>query len=260
MAQQIKDFIVIRKHVLPSGCVILWLTPSDGSAIPTCFPGQFVQVKTDAQGVMLRRPISICDVNDKNELALFVKPVGDGSRWIAAREKEDTMNIIIPLGHGFTGYEDVSGKKILLAGGGVGAAPLVFLSKILVENGASVSVALGGRTKTDIDGVEMLYDKDAFTTVSTNDGSCGETGLITQNSIFNHNFDKIYCCGPTPMMKAVAKIAKERKIWCEVSLENMMACGLGACLCCVQTTSDSGNVCVCTEGPVFNINRLEKWA
>ena len=83
----------------------------------------------------------------------------------------------------------------------------------------------------------------------------GEHGLVTRHSALEGNIDTIYCCGPAPMMKAVASIARERAINCEVSLENMMACGLGACLCCVENTV-KGNVCVCTEGPVFNINLL----
>ena len=94
--------------------------------------------------------------------------------------------------------------------------------------------------------------------VSTENGGKGEKGFVTQHSVLNSgSFSRIACCGPMPMMKAVAKIAKDKSIECEVSLENVMACGLGACLCCVEDTVE-GNVCVCKEGPVFNIKRL-KW-
>ncbi|MCI9285480.1 MAG: dihydroorotate dehydrogenase electron transfer subunit, partial [Muribaculaceae bacterium] len=86
-------------------------------------------------------------------------------------------------------------------------------------------------------------------------GSVGEKGLVTKHSVLGSEFDRIYCCGPSPMMKAVAAIARERGTECYVSLENMMACGLGACLCCVENTV-KGNVCVCTEGPVFNVEML----
>ena len=93
-----------------------------------------------------------------------------------------------------------------------------------------------------------------FTT--TEDGSAGEKGFVTNHSILQQEqFDRISTCGPTPMMKAVARLAREKGIDCEVSLENLMACGLGACLCCVEKTTE-GNLCVCKEGPVFNINRL----
>ena len=94
--------------------------------------------------------------------------------------------------------------------------------------------------------------------VTTEDGSMGEKGFVTQHSVLNEKIDHIACCGPLPMMQAVARIAREKNIECEVSLENTMACGLGACLCCVEDTADDGNVCVCKEGPVFNIKRL-KW-
>ena len=112
----------------------------------------------------------------------------------------------------------------------------------------------------------ILYDKDllqleefakygeVYTT--TEDGSHGEKGYVTQHSILNKvRFEQIYTCGPKPMMVAVAKYAKSNQIECEVSLENTMACGIGACLCCVENTTE-GHLCVCKEGPVFNINKL----
>ena len=93
---------------------------------------------------------------------------------------------------------------------------------------------------------------------ATEDGSLGEKGLVTQHSLFTADYDHIYTCGPTPMMKAVARYALDKGIECEVSLENMMACGVGACLCCV-VDSDEGHKCVCKEGPVFNAKKLTKW-
>ncbi|MCH5245101.1 MAG: dihydroorotate dehydrogenase electron transfer subunit, partial [Muribaculaceae bacterium] len=91
--------------------------------------------------------------------------------------------------------------------------------------------------------------------ISTEDGTAGQSGLVTTNSAFTREWDMVFCCGPAPMMKAVAAICRKQGIECEVSLENMMACGVGACLCCVEKTV-KGNVCVCTEGPVFNIKEL----
>ncbi|MGL4332083.1 MAG: dihydroorotate dehydrogenase electron transfer subunit, partial [Bacteroidales bacterium] len=93
--------------------------------------------------------------------------------------------------------------------------------------------------------------------ITTEDGSFGEKGYVTNHSVFSNSIDKIFTCGPKPMMQAVARIAKEKSIDCEVSLENTMACGFGVCLCCVENTVD-GHVCVCKEGPVFNISKL-KW-
>ena len=252
------DFVIKECRIFESGCSLMRLKPADGAELPDCRPGQFVQVLTKCQDVFLRRPISICDVFN-GELTLFIKPVGKGSEWLVSQPIGTKLNLITPLGTGFSIDGDVNGKKILLVGGGVGCAPLVYLSKVLSNIGANVTVAIGGRTKRDVEGLEDLYSGANPTAFSTEDGSYGEKGLITQNSVFSRKYDRIYCCGPTPMMKAIARIAVEKEIWCEVSLENMMACGLGACLCCVQETSDNGNVCVCTEGPVFNINRLTSW-
>ena len=259
MSVQQKDFVITGSVILPSGSCLMTLVPADGALLPECHPGQFVQIKVDNASTFLRRPISICDVRNGRELILFIKPVGDGSRHLCAMKPGEKLNIIIPLGHGFTCGDDVNGKKVLLVGGGVGAAPLVNLSRRLAGCGADVTVAIGGRSKSDIEGVTDLYEFASRIAVSTDDGSEGEHGVITQNTVFRQQFDRIYCCGPTPMMKAVARVARQNATWCEVSLENSMACGVGACLCCVQETSDHGNVCVCTEGPVFNINRLESW-
>jgi dihydroorotate dehydrogenase electron transfer subunit len=146
-------------------------------------------------------------------------------------------------------------SRILLVGGGIGTAPLLYTGKILKNSGFNPIFLLGGRTKNDIVQIEE-FRKLGIVHITTEDCSAGEKGFVTNHSaLASEKFDKIYACGPKPMMVAVAKYAKERDIDCEVSLENMMACGIGACLCCVEKTV-RGNVCVCTEGPVFNINQL----
>lgn len=116
---------------------------------------------------------------------------------------------------------------------------------------------LGGKMKSDL--IRLAgYQQFGQTFVTTEDGSLGEKGFVTMHSVWQRDgFDRIYVCGPKPMMKAVAKLAASKGTWCEVSLENLMACGLGACLCCVEDTVE-GHVCVCKEGPVFNTRRL-KW-
>jgi dihydroorotate dehydrogenase electron transfer subunit len=145
---------------------------------------------------------------------------------------------------------------VLLVGGGVGIAPLLYLGSKLKEKGINCHFLLGGRSKDNLLQLELFseYGK-VYTT--TEDGTHGEKGFVTNHSVLSTKFDFIYTCGPTPMMKAVANFAKQNNIECEVSLENTMACGFGACLCCV-TDSIDGHVCVCTEGPVFNISKL-KW-
>lgn len=232
----------------------LTLAPADGSMLPAILPGQFVQVAANTPGVFLRRPISINDVNyDQNTIALLIRKAGKGTSTLVALKEGDKLNILLPLGNGFS-LDVASGSRLLLIGGGVGVAPLLYLGRKLKEAGHKPEFLLGARSATDL---LELDDFAAIGTVhvSTEDGSMGEHGLVTRHSALEGNIDTIYCCGPAPMMKAVASIARERAINCEVSLENMMACGLGACLCCVENTV-KGNVCVCTEGPVFNINLL----
>jgi dihydroorotate dehydrogenase electron transfer subunit len=149
--------------------------------------------------------------------------------------------------------------RVLLIGGGSGVAPLLFLAKESGLNRNNVHLLLGARTTGDHINVDNYrqYGNLYFT---TEDGSLGEKGYVTQHSVFQNNinsFDKIYACGPDAMMKAIAKEAMKANVFCEVSLENLMACGFGVCLCCIEPTV-KGNLCVCTEGPVFNINDL-KW-
>ena len=177
----------------------------------------------------------------------------------------DTLNCVLPLGNGFSiPCDKIAGHKTLLAGGGVGVAPLLYLGKVLKEKGMEPTFLLGARSAKDL---LMLseFEKYGRVLVTTEDGTMGEKGFVTNHSVLQQEtFNLIQVCGPTPMMKAVARYASEKGIACEVSLENLMACGLGACLCCVEkvrvdgdaSTTVTTNVCVCKEGPVFNINRL----
>ena len=218
--------------------------------------GQFVQVRVDdAQHTYLRRPISIHDVDYQNRtITLLVQRVGEGTNKMSDIEIGDTLNIIYPLGNGFTIPENNEGD-VILVGGGIGIAPLYYLGKMLKEKGIEPQFLLGGRSKSDLIMLEE-FESVGKVYITTNDGSLGEAGFVTQHSIWKEKqFDMIYTCGPKPMMMAVTKIARENNIDCEVSLENLMACGLGACLCCVENTIE-GNVCVCKEGPVMNINKL----
>jgi dihydroorotate dehydrogenase electron transfer subunit len=220
-------------------------------------PGQFVQVKAgDSEKTFLRRPFSINYVDkEANELWLLIQIVGPGTQKMAQYVSGDMVNVILPLGNGFSAPPAVADSKILLIGGGVGTAPMLFLGKTLIDLGFKPEFLLGGRTKNDIMQIEEFQQSGAIH-ITTEDGSAGEKGFVTNHStLVSGKFDKIYTCGPKAMMVAVAKYAKERNIDCEVSLENTMACGIGACLCCVEKTI-KGNVCDCTEGPVFNINQL----
>lgn len=251
--KKITDFRLIEKKEWAKSTFLLLQCDAPLEEIKA---GQFVQVRVDdAQHTYLRRPISIHDVDYQNRtITLLVQRVGEGTNKMSDTEIGDTLNIIYPLGNGFTIPENNEGN-VILVGGGIGIAPLYYLGKMLKEKGIEPQFLLGGRSKSDLIMLEE-FESVGKVYITTNDGSLGEAGFVTQHSIWKEKqFDMIYTCGPKPMMMAVTKIARENNIDCEVSLENLMACGLGACLCCVENTIE-GNVCVCKEGPVMNINKL----
>jgi dihydroorotate dehydrogenase electron transfer subunit len=250
------DFIVRSNEQLNSQNHLLKVSPSTGEKLPPVFPGQFVQIWVDdSPSTFLRRPFSINFIDEKaNEMWLLVQKIGEGTKKVCARKEGSLLNMIFPLGKSFSIPADTE-TKTLLIGGGVGTAPLLFLGKVLKEKGFSPEFLLGGYSKNDL---LQLGNFEKYGTVycTTEDGTKGEKGLVTHHSILQKKkYDFIYSCGPQPMMMAVAKYAHENGISCEVSLENLMACGFGACLCCTEKTT-KGNVCTCTEGPVFNIKEL----
>ena len=258
MKKYIIDFILKENLRINENYSLLKLTPSDGSRIVETFAGQFVQVEVPcSKTTFLRRPVSINYVDrSDNTLWLLIRNAGEGTKSLISMPEGGVLNLVLPLGNGFS-RPAKKDARILLAGGGVGVAPMYYLGTELRKEGYDVSFLLGARRNVDLLELE-LFQEVGKVYCSTEDGSAGEKGLITYNSALNGEWDYIYCCGPLPMMKAVARYAAKNNIECEVSLENRMACGVGACLCCVEDTADKGNVCVCTEGPVFNIKRL-KW-
>lgn len=252
------DLTVTTVEHINEKYVLIKLTHSD--PLPEMEPGQFVEVRVDGSPTtFLRRPISINNVDaSRNELHLLVAAIGDGTRKLAQLKKGETLNVMLPLGNGFTMPQDRT-KKHLLVGGGVGVAPLLYLGNKIKETGGEATFLLGARTAKDLLMIDE-FRQAGRVFVTTEDGSEGEKGFVTNHSILSkEKFDMISTCGPKPMMMAVARYAKAADTECEVSLENKMACGLGACLCCVEKTQDKGNVCICTEGPVINSKRLE-WA
>ncbi|MDO5342415.1 MAG: dihydroorotate dehydrogenase electron transfer subunit [Bacteroidia bacterium] len=251
--KKISDFKIIEKQTWLRAAL---LRLQCEERLPEIRGGQFVQVRVDGgQHTYLRRPISIHDVDfQNNTIDLLIQQKHEGTKILCSLPVGAMVNLVFPLGNGFTMPEQ--NDEILLVGGGIGIAPLLYFAKTIKSNcGNKISFLLGGRSADDLMLLERFREVgDVFLT--TNDGSLGEQGFVTQHSLWNtKKINKIYACGPMPMMKAVVKVAKEKDIWCEVSLENQMACGIGACLCCVENTTE-GNLCVCKEGPVFNINRL----
>ena len=254
MKKYILDLEVASIEHLNKKNVLLKLSSS--APLPDILPGQFVEVRVDdSPSTFLRRPISVNFVDRAtNRLWLLVATVGDGTRRLAQLRVGDTLNCVLPLGNSFT-MPTLPEQKILLVGGGVGVAPLLYFGKLIRDFGAEPTFLLGARSAEDLLELDE-FRKYGRVFMTTEDGTCGEQGFVTNHSILQtESFDQISTCGPKPMMMAVARFAHANGIACEVSLENKMACGVGACLCCVEKTTD-GNVCVCKEGPVLNIKKL----
>lgn len=255
MSKHISDLKVIGNRRLNNDFIIIEL--SGEQKLPEMKPGQFVQVKVEGSPeIFLRRPLSIHDVDyGTNTFKLLIQLVGNGTRQLSTLRNGDYLDIIYPLGNSFT--LPFEGEKILLVGGGCGIAPLLFLAKTLKKNGHSPDILLGFRNKDRIIEYEQ-YLEVGKVFLTTEDGSVGEKGFVTDHSVLSDNvYRRVYCCGPEMMMRSVASWARKHDTICEVSIENLMACGIGVCLCCVVDTV-KGHLCTCIDGPVFNINDL-KW-
>jgi dihydroorotate dehydrogenase electron transfer subunit len=257
MRKSIQNLKVIENQRLNDDHHLLVLHAKE--LIEYIIPGQFANIQVDhAQSVFLRRPFSIHAVDyQKNTISILIKEIGEGTRTLSDIPIDSLLSVVFPLGNGFTLPNSI--EKVLLVGGGCGIAPLLYLAQTLNKDLNEVDLLLGAKTKIDLVELDQYaaFGK-VFTT--TEDGSYGEKGFVTDHSIFSaklNQYKRVYCCGPEPMMKSVAAKAKLKSIFCEVSLENTMACGFGVCLCCVTDTT-MGHKCVCTDGPVFNINQL-KW-
>jgi len=257
MKKYLLDMKVAENIRLHTNYCLIKLTSDE--ILPDMAPGQFVQVKvTNSPSTFLRRPISINFIDrEKNELWMLVQIIGDATRRMASFLVGEIVNVMLPLGNGFTfPKEEEKDKNFLLVGGGVGTAPMLYMGYCLKMAGFTPTFLLGARSHSDLMQLDE-FQKIGKVHVTTEDATAGEAGYVTDHFILkSEKFDRIYTCGPKPMMMAVAKYASAQSIDCEVSLENTMACGIGACLCCVEKTKKNHNVCVCTEGPVFNIKDL----
>ncbi|OQX11234.1 MAG: hypothetical protein BWK76_19460 [Desulfobulbaceae bacterium A2] len=215
-------------------------------------PGQFVMVRV-SQGLdpLLRRPLSIHRV-DRVTVELLFKVVGRGTALLAAAAVGGRLDLVGPLGHGFS--EDTS-TPVLLEGGGMGIAPLLFLAARLraAAPGQSLPVLLGARHRGELEVLaEDFVGVGCEVHVATDDGSLGHHGLVTELfSRVARPGARVAACGPWPMLRAVACQCREQGYACEVSLETMMACGLAACLGCAVPRPGGGYAHVCKDGPVF---------
>lgn len=216
-----------------------------GDTTPVTAPGQFVNIRVD--GCFLRRPISVCDW-DEESLTLVIKAVGEGTKRLAEMPEGGTLDVLCGLGNGF----DVSrcGKKTLLLGGGLGAAPLYGLARSLLQTGARPAAVLGFNRKEDIFYEREFCALGIETRIATVDGSAGIKGFVTD--ALPDVWDVFCACGPMPMMKAVSAALPAPGFF---SLEERMGCGFGACMGCSCQTKE-GSRRVCREGPVFEREEL----
>ncbi len=244
-------------------------------AVLEAFPGQFVMVRVNgAIDPLLRRPFGIYDLGTfatpytdcghQTFLEILYKVVGKGTAMLADLHQGDHLDILAPLGKGFVTGPATEDK--VLVGGGVGLAPLYLLAKELVKS-SRVRLFAGGRTKEDVLCITEFERLGVETYVATDDGSLGDRGVVTEvltrYLAEGGGAKRLFACGPMPMLQAVARIAAQQQLPCQVSLEAYMACGMGACLGCVvpgrgHSPETPDFRCVCKDGPVFDYSEL-KW-
>ena len=219
-------------------------------------PGQFVHVKRTAPGeALLRHPFGVAAVDvAQGAIDIIYREVGEFTRSLSTLSQGDVMSVLGPLGHGF----DVTASRALLVGGGTGLAPLLCLAASL---GASkTDVLMGGRTASDLFWQDLFRPVARQMFLTTDDGSLGTRGTVMAllPKLLTQGYDRVYVCGPSPMMRAVADACAEKNMPCQVSLERYMACGLGACLSC-SCQGREKRLKVCTDGPVFWAEEVTEW-
>jgi len=253
MSKYVDDFKVVENIRINDDYFVLHV--ESPQSLPEILPGQFVEIRIDNEpDTFLRRPISVYDIDiDRNIISMLFLIVGKGTAKLSELRQGDVLNMIYPLGNTFSIPTE---GPVLLVGGGVGVAPLLFLGKKLAEKGIIPSFLLGARSSSHLVDLEKFKQLGPLN-LTTEDGSAGTKGLVIQHPLFTDEwkYNAVFTCGPLGMRKAVAGLAEMKETRCEASLENTMACGFGACLCCIQETV-RGNICVCTEGPVFNSKDL----
>ncbi len=220
-------------------------------------PGQFVHLRvTHASDLVLRRPFSVHRASGER-IEILYQVLGEGTLRLAEKPAGDeSMDLLGPLGHG---WEVPSGAlHALLVAGGLGAAPLGMLAEKLAEAGVAAVVAAGAPSAERLVARELFEAVARRVEVATDDGSAGECGFVTavtERLLAEQAFDVVYCCGPEAMQRIVAAQAAFADVACQVSLERLMACGIGACLSCVVSTTD-GRKRACVDGPVFDAKEV----
>lgn len=218
--------------------------------VAACAPGQFVMVRLNgAMDPLLRRPLSIAGADlSSGNLTLIYRVVGRGTQQMETLPIGASLDVLGPLGRGF----DTAGSRLLLVGGGIGLAPLLFAAERRCPQ--PVEVLAGGRTKEELFWTDLFRQSCKQVHVATDDGSLGLCGACTDalpELLAKGEYDGVLTCGPRPMMQRVAALATMAGVRTQVSLEEHMACGLGACLSCTCGAADGGSRQVCKDGPVF---------
>lgn len=253
---KMENAVVIRQEVIATGIYSMWIKTEIAKSARA---GQFVSLYTSNGATLLPRPISICEISDdRTALRLVYRVVGKGTREFSGLLSDETVKVLGPLGNGYT----LKDKTAILAAGGIGVPPIVELAKELKKQyGCRLNIVVGYRDEIFLLD-ELKQYGEVF--VSTEDGSFGTKGNI-MDAIREHNIeaDIIYACGPMPMLRAVKEYAVSRDIEAQISLEERMACGIGACLGCVCRTKNRdehthvNNTRICTDGPVFEARDVE---
>ncbi len=228
-------------------------------------PGNFIEIRVSEQTEpFLRRPISIYNLDRVNGVLEFIFQVkGKGTEILSKKEIGDLIDVVGPLGYGTFKYEDY--QNIAVIGGGIGIFPLYELAKCAKNDNENVNTYIGFRNQDLVVLEEEFKQVSNNLILTTDDGSYGKKGFainFLEEDINNGKIDSIFACGPLPMLKAVQKLAENKNIPCQISLEEKMACGLGVCLgCAVKTASSSKEnpeyLHVCKAGPVFNSKDVE---
>lgn len=223
-------------------------------------PGQFINIKCNKEGLLLRRPFGISDINrKKGTFKVLIKIVGDGTKWLSELIKGDDLNVLGPLGNGFSYGDDIEDKLVYLVSGGTGIAPFPFLARALKNYTNKIILFSGFKNKKECLNKRFFDKLNIKSVIATDDGSLDKKGFVSDivlKEIKNKKKpDKIYACGPNQMLKAVSLIAKKYKIDCQISLEEKMACGFGVCMGCTVMTK-TGNKLVCKDGPVFSAKEV----
>ena len=259
MTKQKEQAVVVSQEQLADGIFSMWIQTK---AADTAKPGQFISMYTNDGSKLLPRPISICEIDAVNGwLRVVYRVTGEntGTEQFSKLEAGDTIPVVGPLGNGFP-YEKAAGKKVFLMGGGIGVPPILELAKQMECE--KKQIVVGYRDAQTF--LKEEFEQNGEVYISTEDGSVGTKGnvmdAIRENAL---DADMIYACGPTPMLRAIKAYAEENNIECYISLEERMACGIGACLACVCKSkekdhhSNVNNKRICKDGPVFLSTEVE---